>query len=309
MSLPDRALLDTIHTLDLDFMGIPGAIAVYLIQHRNGAILIESGPGSTQQALEAGLEKYGLDLSDISDVLLTHIHLDHAGAAGWLASHGARIHVHPAGAPHLINPEKLLNSAQRIYGDQMDFLWGKFLPVPEERLSILEDGQVLQIEGLDFLAIDTPGHANHHFAYLFEETCFTGDIGGIRLNGLPHVRIPMPPPEFHLEKWRESVKRLRQEDFKYIAPTHFGIYSDPGWHLDALERTIDDVEKWMENIMPSDPTVETINERFLEWTSARSWSDGLEPDDLKAYEAANPSWMSGYGMQRYWRKHRNAAKP
>jgi hypothetical protein len=103
------------------------------------------------------------------------------------------------------------------------------------------------------------------------------------------------------------VKRLRQENFNYIAPTHFGIYTDPGWHLDALERTIDDVERWMEAIMPSDPPVETINERFLEWTSARSRADGLAPDDLKAYEAANPSWMSGYGMQRYWRKHRNAA--
>jgi glyoxylase-like metal-dependent hydrolase (beta-lactamase superfamily II) len=304
MSSPGRALLNSVQTLDLNFLGIPGAIAVYLIRHRSGAVLIESGPGSTQPALTAALQNYDLTPRDISDVLLTHIHLDHAGAAGWLASQGARIHVHPAGAPHLIDPEKLLNSAQRIYGDQMDLLWGKFLPVPEERLSILEDGHVLQIEGLDFLAIDTPGHANHHFAYLFEGTCFTGDIGGIRLNGLPHVRIPMPPPEFHLEKWRESVKRLRQEDFNHIAPTHFGIYSDPGWHLDALERMIDDVEEWMETTLPSDPPVETINERFLQWTGARSQSDGLEPGDLEAYEAANPSWMSGYGMQRYWRKHR-----
>ena len=197
-----------IQTLDLKFRGFSGAIAAYLIPHSQGAVLVECGPGSTSMALEAGLQGIGLKVSDISDVLLTHIHLDHAGAAGWLARHGARIHVHPVGAPHLLNPEKLLASAARIYGDNMHTLWGEFLPVPEEQLTVHEDGEVIEIEGLRFRALDTPGHAFHHYAYIYQEVCFSGDIGGVRVGGARHVRLPMPPPEFNLELWRESVRRL-----------------------------------------------------------------------------------------------------
>src|SRR5512143_2025441 len=169
-----------VQTLDLNFLELAGTIAVYLIPHPHGAVLVESGPGSTLHNLKAGLESHGLKPSDISDVLLTHIHLDHAGSAGWWARQGARIHVHPVGAPHLLDPEKLLASAQRIYGDQMDRLWGEFLPVPDDRLVIIQDGDEVEIDGLCFKALDTPGHANHHYAYLFGDVCFTGDIGGIR---------------------------------------------------------------------------------------------------------------------------------
>jgi len=121
--------MTTIHTLDLNFQGFPGTIATYLIPHARGAVLIETGPGTTTHALEAGVRAHGFTMEDITDVLLTHIHLDHAGAVGWVAQHGARVHVHPRGAPHLINPEKLLSSAGRIYGDDMDRLWGQFLPL------------------------------------------------------------------------------------------------------------------------------------------------------------------------------------
>ena len=125
----------TIDTLDLNFCGFAGAIAAYLISHAHGAVLVECGPGSTVAALwKRRCSGMGLKTGDITDVLLTHIHLDHAGAAGWLARQGARIHVHPVGAPHLINPEKLLASASRIYGDSMQTLWGDFLPVPEDHL-------------------------------------------------------------------------------------------------------------------------------------------------------------------------------
>ena len=119
----------------------------------------------------------------VTDVLLTHIHLDHGGAAGWWSRQGARVHVHPVGAPHLLNPEKLLASAQRIYGDDMGRLWGDFLAVPRDRLIEHADNDTIEIGGLAFTAIETPGHAEHHFAYLCEGTCFTGDIGGVRLNG------------------------------------------------------------------------------------------------------------------------------
>jgi glyoxylase-like metal-dependent hydrolase (beta-lactamase superfamily II) len=291
-------------TLDLNFLGVPHAIASYLIPHNQGAVLVESGPGSTQAALQQGLNAYGLGLSDITDVLLTHIHLDHAGAAGWLARHGARIHVHPVGAPHLINPEKLLASAQRIYGDLMETLWGQFLPVPESRLSVVKDGQVISVGGLEFRALETPGHAEHHYAYRYEDTLFTGDIGGVRLPGPPHIRLPMPPPEFHYEKWRLSLRRLEAEGAERIAPTHFGIYEDPAWHLAALDRALDELESWMEEVMPLELPAGELNRRFLEWSERRSRAEGLDDGELHAYETANPSWMSSAGIQRYWQKNR-----
>jgi glyoxylase-like metal-dependent hydrolase (beta-lactamase superfamily II) len=288
-------------------MGIPGTIAAYLIPHRHGAALVECGPGSTVPGLRAALHALGLTPGDISDVLLTHIHLDHAGAAGWLAQQGAHIHVHAVGAPHLLNPDKLLASATRIYGDMMETLWGEFLPVPPERLTAHSDGDAIAVEDLCFRAVDTPGHAYHHFAYLYEDICFSGDIGGVRMAGTRHLRVPMPPPEFHLEKWRESLERLKGEKFARLAPTHFGIFTDPDWHLQALSRALDEIEDWMEKVMPANPQTEQLNEAFMEWTRARSLSEGLDPGLLDLYEAANPSWMSTHGIQRYWNKHRNQA--
>ena len=298
-----------IHILDLNFLGIPHVIASYLIRHNNGVVLIESGPGSTIEGLKAALKPHDLTVDDITAVLLTHIHLDHAGAAGWLARHanrgqGATIYVHPNGAPHLLNPDKLLNSAARIYGEMMNTLWGEFLAVPEDRLIVLQDQQEVMINQLRFCPLDTPGHADHHFAYLFEEACFTGDVGGIRLPGPPHLRVPMPPPEFHLEKWRASVRKLQAAGCQRLAPTHFGIYEDAGHHLQMLNRALDEVEEFMQKVLPSDPPVSEINDRFAKWTAERSMRQGLTEDELAPYEAANPSWMSATGMQRYWRKYR-----
>ncbi len=222
-----------------------------------------------------------------------------------MARQGARIHVHPVGAPHLINPEKLLTSAARIYGDMMETLWGEFLAVPESQISVIEDLEVVEINGIKIQALDTPGHANHHHAYLYRDICFSGDIGGVRLNiGPRYMRLPMPPPEFRLEAWRDSLKRLSEQSFKRIAPTHFGIFDDPDWHLATLAKTLDEIEAWMQVELPANPPVENINAHFLEWTQRRSQAAGLTKDQVKAYEAANPTWMSGFGMQRYWHKYR-----
>jgi len=295
-------------TIDLNFLGRSGAIASYLIRHAQGAVLIESGPGSTLASLISGLSANGYQPTDISDVFLTHIHLDHAGAAGWLARQGARIHVHPNGAPHLLNPEKLLASAARIYGDQMDILWGEFLPVLPKKLFVHTDGEVIEVEGLRFRPLDTPGHADHHFVYLHDDICFSGDIGGVRMPNTNHLRLPMPPPELHLEKWRSSLERLEKEGFKRIAPTHFGIFTDPEWHLAALSKTIAAVDAWMAAVMPTNPPVEEINQRLTIWAHERAIDEGVPEDQLQAYESANPTWMSGYGIQRYWRKFRQEQK-
>lgn len=298
----------TVHTLDLNFNGVPGTIAAYLIPHSHGAVLIESGPGSTIPALLDGLKSHHLTERDITDVFLTHIHLDHAGAAGWLAHQGARIHVHHVGAPHLLNPEKLLSSAARIYGDMMEQLWGEFVPVPKERLSELYDEDIIEVEGLRFCALDTHGHASHHMAYQFEDVCFTGDIGGVRLAGLRHLKLPMPPPEFHLEQWRTSVKKLREAyengSFRRIAPTHFGIFNDPDWHLSAVSNALDEIEGWMQTIMSSDPDLDYLTQAFVNWTRLNSINQGLNEDQINAYETVNPSWMSSSGINRYWHKYR-----
>jgi glyoxylase-like metal-dependent hydrolase (beta-lactamase superfamily II) len=291
----------TIHTLDLNFMGLDGTIAAYLIPHSQGAVLIECGPGSTINALETGLKKHGYSIADITDVFLTHIHLDHAGAAGWLAQQGALIHVHPVGAPHLLDPQRLLASASRIYGQLMDTLWGEFLPVPKSRLSVLQDGDEVKIDDRFLRALDTPGHANHHLAYIFEDICFSGDIGGVRLPGPNHLRLPMPPPEFHLKKWQQSLKKLSQEEFNRIAPTHFGIYSDTGWHLSRVAKALDDAEHWMESVMPQDLPVDDLQEEFVRWTRHISLQEGLDADHIHAYETTNPSWMSAHGIHRYWK--------
>ncbi len=301
-----------IYTIDLKFRGISGLIAAYLVLHDQGAILVETGPGSTIPALEAGLQSHGISVHDVTDVLVTHIHLDHAGASGWLARQGARIHVHPKGAPHLTNPEKLLSSAARIYGDEMQNLWGDFLPVPEDHIVAPEDEETIEINGLKFKPLDTPGHATHHFVYIFQDVCFTGDIGGVRMPETLYLRLPMPPPEFNLEIWRNSARRLLKEyksgSFNRIALTHFGIIEDPTWHLSALERALDEVEGWALEVMPSDPPIEELRSRFVEWEKEQMRKSGVDRNQASAIEEVNASWMSAYGIQRYWRKVRNVTQ-
>lgn len=293
-----------IHTLDLNFQGRPLAIASYMLEHGSGIVLIESGPGSTVDSLEAALKVHGYGLSDITHVLLTHIHLDHAGAAGTLAAHGAQIFVHPMGAAHMLNPEKLLSSASRIYGDRMDTLWGRFLAVPENKLTILQDNEEVQIGKLRFRALNTPGHAEHHYCYQFEDLCFSGDVGAVRIPGYPYLRVPMPPPELNLEKWRESVSMLAKVGFKRIAPTHFGIFEDVDWHFKAINTALDDVETWLNTYMPAEPPIENLKESFLAWMDEQALRQGLDPRVVEAYQLSNPVGMSVDGLVRYWRKFR-----
>ncbi|HXF86248.1 MAG TPA: MBL fold metallo-hydrolase [Anaerolineales bacterium] len=289
-------------TLDLNFQGRPHAIASYLIRADDAVVLVESGPGSTLSALEATLAKEGLSPRDVTHVLLTHIHLDHAGAAGWLARQGAEIYVHPVGAPHMLNPERLLASAARIYGDLMKPLWGEFLPVPESQLKVPNDAEAIQIGHMEFIPIHTPGHAEHHYSYLFEDVLFCGDVGGVRIPGYSYLRVPMPPPELHIERWHESLARLRREKFARIAPTHFGIYDDPQWHLDEVEKGLQSASRWLEEVMPSNPSLEELRQSFVEWMRKEAERRGLSEEVMNAYELVNPASMSADGLLRYWKK-------
>lgn len=293
-------------TLDLKFQRQPHAIASYLIRLGDANVLIESGPGSTLASLEAGLAEEGLSPRDVTHVLLTHIHLDHAGAAGWLARQGAQIYVHRVGAPHLLDPERLIASATRIYGERMETLWGEFLPVPQSQLIVPKDAEAIVIGNAEFIPLDTPGHAEHHYSYLFENICFSGDVGGVRIPGYQYLRVPMPPPELHIERWHESIALLRKQKIKLIAPTHFGMFEDVAWHLDEVDRGLHSASRWLEETMPAAPSMEELRQSFTDWILNEGKNNGLDEEVVRAYELANPVGMSADGLLRYWKKVRNA---
>jgi len=294
-------------TLDLNFQGRPHAIASFLIRHGDAVVLIESGPGSTLPALEAGLAKEGLTASDVTHVLLTHIHLDHAGAAGWIANHGAEIYVHPIGAPHMLNPDKLIASATRIYGDRMGTLWGEFLPVPENQLKTPNDAEVIKIGSAEFIPLHTPGHAEHHYSYLFEDIIFCGDVGGVRIPGYQYLRVPMPPPELHIERWHASIARLRALKSTRIAPTHFGIFDDPEWQFDQVEQGLDSALRWLEaTLADQEMPIDELRASFTDWTMKEGEQIGLSDEVVNAYTVANPPGMSADGLLRYWKKFHSA---
>jgi glyoxylase-like metal-dependent hydrolase (beta-lactamase superfamily II) len=294
----------TILTIDLNFQNIPGTIGAYLLPHRDGAILVETGPGSTIPQLIQGLAQYGYAPNNITDVFLTHIHLDHAGAAGWLAKQGARIHVHPKGANHLVNPDKLLASAARVYGAEMEILWGQFFSVPEEIINILTDNSLVNVGELTIQAVDVPGHADHHLAFLVEGACFTGDVGGIRVHGQKYISLPMPPPELHLEKWRTSIHKLIALHPQQIIPTHFGIYPDADWHLNTLLHLLDNIDQWIEATMHHNPSMEELRKEFIQFEDDRARQAGQKELTMEAQQMANPSKMSADGIFRFWLKYR-----
>ena len=295
-----------VHTLDLNFLNRNDAIAAYLIPHSKGAVLVESGPGSTISALVAGIEEHGYTLDDITHVFLSHIHLDHAGAAGWLSQQGAQVCVHPIGAPHMLQPEKLIASATRIYQDKMDFLWGKFLAVPADKLIAAKDGQEITIGDLTMTAIHTPGHAEHHISWgIKDDIIFTGDVGGVRMPGYDYVRLPLVPPELHLEKWHNSLEKMLSMKFKRVAPTHFGVFDDAEKHLHSALAAVDSTSRWLDEVMPSEPTVEELGQKVVVWMLKEALAEGVSEETLQVYEIANPLHMSATGLARYWKKFRN----
>jgi len=300
--------MNRLDTLDLHFQDCPNIIAAYLLSHADGVALIEAGPASTFPALQAQLATRGLTPADLTEVFLTHIHLDHAGAAGHLARHGATVYAHRVGVPHLSAPDRLLASAERIYGDDMDRLWGEMHPVPEDQLVALSDGDAVALGDQTLRALDTPGHASHHMSYVVGDTCFTGDVGGVRIPGEAYVELPLAPPEIDLAAWRESLTRLRaagaQHDLTHLAPTHFGRFDDPTAHLDRLESALDAAEHWAATTLPDwEGSDDDLREAATEWMRERAVGQGVDPETWEHYELANPSWMAALGLKRYWPPH------
>jgi glyoxylase-like metal-dependent hydrolase (beta-lactamase superfamily II) len=298
-----------IETIDLEFQGKPHVIAAFVLRGPEGPVLVETGPGSTLPALRAGLARFGLEAREVRDVLVTHIHLDHSGAAGWWARQGARVHVHPLGAPHLVDPSKLLSSAGRIYGERMETLWGETLPAPADRVVAVEGGTVLRVGGLRVEAIETPGHARHHHAWRVDDVIFTGDAAGIRLPGVDWIDLPAPPPEFDLEAWRRTLGVLRQSGARRLYRTHFDAGAeDVRGELERFETVLEHGAAWVADLLSQELPHERIVERFGERMRSHAGDAGLDASLLEAYELANPRAMSVDGIARYWQKRGSVSR-
>jgi glyoxylase-like metal-dependent hydrolase (beta-lactamase superfamily II) len=291
-----------IHTLDLNYQNIPQTIAAYLVTGSEGPVLVETGPGSTLKNLLAQLAHYGVQPTDIKHVLVTHIHLDHAGAAGWWAQQGAQIYVHRIGAPHLIDPAKLLASAARIYGDRMDKLWGETVAAPAERVTAIGDNEIVQAAGFTFTALDTPGHASHHLVYRLHDVGFVGDAGGIHLPGTALADLPAPPPEFHLEMWEATIERLLAEKFRTIYLGHFGVVENAQAYLLALKKLLREAAVFVRTQMEAGLEQEDVIASYESWNQARARQFGASDEVIYRYKTANPWYMSVLGMMRYWQR-------
>jgi glyoxylase-like metal-dependent hydrolase (beta-lactamase superfamily II) len=291
-----------IYTIDLNFQGIPKTIACYLLDGPDGYVLVETGPGSTLPTLLAWLAKKGLTPNDIKHVLVTHIHLDHSGAAGWWANQGAQVYVHHVGAQHLIDPRRLLASASLIYGSQMQPLWGEITPAPAERITPLYDGDKVEVAGIALTALDTPGHAYHHHVYVLDTIAFTGDAAGVRILDTGLVDVPAPPPEFNLDVWQTTIARLLNHSFEAIYPTHFGKLIEWRNQLESLSDLLETAAYFVKRRLDRGLDREIILGDYKEWRRGRALEVGMPSEDLDRCELANPHHMSVDGITRYWRK-------
>lgn len=292
--------MENIKIIDLRFQQTPHAIGTFLIETSEGPILIETGPESTFPQLKKEIESNGYAVEEIKHVFITHIHFDHAGAAWKFAQNGAKIYVHPIGSPHLADPAKLWNSAAMIYGDQMEPLWGTMQPIPINQLIPVDDNSIIKIGNTKITTYYTPGHAIHHNAYKINDAIFTGDVAGVKIENGPVVP-PCPPPDINIELWKKSIQKIKSLQPKYLYLTHFGIQENTVELLNNLEKMLDNWALWFKPHFDKNTPTESIVPQFMEYTQKQLAENGLNSEEIKIYEYANPSWMSVAGLLRYWK--------
>jgi glyoxylase-like metal-dependent hydrolase (beta-lactamase superfamily II) len=291
-----------IYILDTRQLGNAGIVATTALETGEGIALFDTGPESTFDNVTAELRKVGLDAKDIRHVFLSHIHFDHAGAAWRFAQLGATIYVHPRGAKHLIDPAKLIESATRIFGDDMERLWGKIAAVPAQRVRILEDHDVVRLPPFEIRAIATPGHANHHHVYHWNDNVFGGDIAGVRIGNGPPIP-PFVPPELNVESWRESVAKIRKLDPANLYLPHFGkISGSVSEHLDLLDERVARWGEWFRARIRDGDNESALRSMFTELEHAELRKGGASQNEIDGYEAADPSYMAVGAAIRYWNK-------
>jgi glyoxylase-like metal-dependent hydrolase (beta-lactamase superfamily II) len=279
--------------LDLLHCGDERRIAAYLLETDDGLALFDCGPTTCVPALRAALGARGVELRDVRHLLLSHIHLDHAGAAGTLVREHPElvVHVSEIGAPHVVEPSRLESSARRLYGEEFDALWGELAPVPAGNVRVAA-GHVLGLE-----CLPAPGHASHQVSYLHPDgTLYNGDAAGVRIAPGRFVFAPTPPPEVDLEAWERTLDELERRAPRRVALIHFGVFEDVERHFAALRETMHD---WAERVAHGmdEPT-------FV--AAARADVVGSDPDEAHAYDRAAPYWHCYLGLERYWRKRAEA---
>jgi glyoxylase-like metal-dependent hydrolase (beta-lactamase superfamily II) len=294
---------ERIWAIDLGFQAWDKVIYAYLLAAPDELALIETGPTSTLPALFAGIQAAGFDPGTLRKILLTHIHLDHGGAAGAIVRNqpDIQVFVHPVGAPHLIDPSRLVSSAARLYTDRMDELWGEVVPVPAERVVPLTDGETLEAAGHVLSALFTPGHASHHVAYWDPDpgVLFTGDVGGVRMPGATYALPPAPPPALSPEEWAVSTERLRQAGARQLLLTHGGPFDDVNGHLEQLMPNLDAVEEICRTAMLYGANDDEVTALIQAHTEERIGPEALAiPGIVERYGWAAPSFLSALGFRR-----------
>ena len=271
--------------IDVMHLGRDRVICAYEVE---GAI-VDPGPGSCVETLLDGLTDVRPEA-----LLLTHIHLDHAGATGVLVRRFPEIevYVHERGAPHLVDPAKLLASARKLYGDDMDRLWGEVAPVPEENVRPIAGGETVRGFRVEY----TPGHASHHVCYLHEETgdAYVGDVGGVRIPPAALTVAPTPPPDIDLDAWRRSLETVEGWRPRALCPTHFGRFED-------VEDQLDRLREWLGTW--SARAAEGDRDAFVSAVEAEV-RGAVDPDVADRMIQAAPPDQLWQGLERYWRKQR-----
>jgi glyoxylase-like metal-dependent hydrolase (beta-lactamase superfamily II) len=291
-----------IHPLDLHFQGQTEIIAAYLIETGKDLALIETGPGSTLPALLDGIRSRGFAPEAVKHVFVTHIHLDHSGAAGWWAQQGAAVYAHPKAVPHLVDPSKLIESAQRIYQERMQTLWGDILPAPAERVVTLKDGDTVKLGKTVITAIDTPGHARHHHAYAIGDVCFTGDVAGMKLPHSSYISVTAAPPQFDPVAYGDSLQRLHAANFSKLYLTHFGEVTDVSTHLSRYAARVEQCYECVSSLLEQGLKGDALREAYGKVEHAIATQAGVTNADWARYEGANNTAMCADGIALFCEK-------
>lgn len=292
--------------ISLPFLGEEEIIGAYVLAGKEELAIIDPGPSSTAEALLTRLRDAGFDPRNVTHLLLTHIHLDHGGAAGMLlrAMPKATVYVHNKGAPHLIDPTKFIASASRIYGERMQELWGEIVPVPERRVRVLDDGDIFTVADRRLEIHYTPGHAIHHVVFYDVHTgeLFTGDAAGVRLQNIDCLRPPTPPPDIDLETWYETITKLKQlrPDVLYLA--HYAGVRNPTAYLERLREKLISWGDFVLSAMRDGKEEQEIIRMLTQQGNKELQSRGGNEHDLRRYDLAANHAMCVQGLMRYWRK-------
>ncbi len=301
-----HALAAGLDYVDLNFLGRPEIIATAVLKGPEGVTLVDPGPSTTLPGLLNTLGTQGVQVKDVRRLLLTHIHLDHAGATGTLAAANPQmeIFVHERGLPHLINPAKLLASAGRLYGEDMQRLWGEVGPVPSAQLRALEGGERVVAGGRELEVAYTPGHASHHVSYFDPSSgvAFVGDVAGIRRGSGTYILPPAPPPDIDLELWRQSADTILAWSPDTLFLTHFGPYRNARPHFQELFQRLDTWSALVRRLLSDTSLDDQSRERRFVELALQDIKRTVGEQEAENYSRAGRLDYSWQGLSRYWRK-------